>query len=1024
MDRPEKDPLLVRIAQHLETLPFELIEPVLKDLTLLRALDLLSCAGQRLREAIRYHSRWARVLGDEINELECLWTSLNQLAWTQYRRPWTQVKAYRFESIGDMGRLMYQVDKYEWIGKRHVISTLDQELQNSIFTLIGLQKYKGNWVSTPELKAVVSYLPVDSTLAEWTRLETTPQENVWSPHTSTYLNPIINWSQETEDRFAENLVRRFEKNSRVLDMNKILFELKSAYFQLFQEQSVELRFLINLYERFPRFLKVANAPELPTSEAHTLARLRHDATCRRRIPRWHYKEGHATQERNLTLKCTPYRFRYPHPTLVPFEWCLRLFKVAIEKNIPKIEEKLPSRLRAHFDRARDGLDFIYCQTPGKRLERTHGDTGKDAIFVQYLFSNGVLPKPKAELDWLESFVTVTEWMTKEFPDITRSVASVQLPILRRRLLADPVDYRLFVEHEPPRTIARQLTIDLKECRAPSPSKLPSLLALYMPPWPSPRALAVAQFLAPYRDCNNDLLQLLYETKLSEICLFLKGAPEPIAPEGGRSIVADEIARSNIDSFSKEALGDLKTETQEKKTQQSISERDLVTTANTLQQLLKDMPLSVTGAGSKVLAHIVAQIENSTGTQGTPNDSSWEVTVREYVASQPRSKAQRDCYICGRQVIKRHQTIASMCIPCGDFNLAGSQLSLPPRLSLAGKVAAVTGARVNLGYHTTLRLLRCGAKVIASTRYPYDALQRYSAEKDAEEWIDRLLIVGADFRSARGAFELAREIRRIVEGWGGTLHILVNNAAQTLTDSIEKERLSVGQEEKLKGSTGPSFTLPSTSYTPKVRAGNMASIEGLTTQQLTTDTPKEAPTQGSSWVQSLSEIPYEDVISAHSVNAFVPLILVRELLSIMSDGNPIGKSSGLARGYIVNVSSREGIFEQTIRGMQSAKNGKHVHTNMSKAALNMITETEAANAWRMARVAMNTVDPGYMSAAPEFHALNGGGMPIGWEDGAGRVLWPIAVGELEKIGSDGCHAVWGRFLKHYGASRVNLQQGGR
>ncbi len=131
---------------------------------------------------------------------------------------------------------------------------------------------------------------------------------------------------------------------------------------------------------------------------------------------------------------------------------------------------------------------------------------------------------------------------------------------------------------------------------------------------------------------------------------------------------------------------------------------------------------------------------------------------------------------------------------------------------------------------------------------------------------------------------------------------------------------------------------------------MASIEGPATEQLTTDTPNEASTLGSSWVQSLPEIPYADVISAHSVNAFVPLILVRELLPIMSDDNP---------------------------------GGKHVHPNMSKAALKMITETEAAEAWRSARVAMNTVDPGYMSAAPEFHAMTGGVMPIGWEDRAGR-----------------------------------------
>jgi len=117
-----------------------------------------------------------------------------------------------------------------------------------------------------------------------------------------------------------------------------------------------------------------------------------------------------------------------------------------------------------------------------------------------------------------------------------------------------------------------------------------------------------------------------------------------------------------------------------------------------------------------------------------------------------------------------------------------------------------------------------------------------------------------------------------------------------------------------------------------------------------------------------------------------------------------------QAYIINVSSREGIFEDRADG--AAKRGKHVHTNMSKAALNMITETEAAVAWQSRRVAMNTVDPGYMSAAPEYEDAFDGVRPIGWEDGAGRVLWPIAVSEIE-----GC-VMWGRFLKHYGAVQVD------
>jgi NAD(P)-dependent dehydrogenase (short-subunit alcohol dehydrogenase family) len=114
------------------------------------------------------------------------------------------------------------------------------------------------------------------------------------------------------------------------------------------------------------------------------------------------------------------------------------------------------------------------------------------------------------------------------------------------------------------------------------------------------------------------------------------------------------------------------------------------------------------------------------------------------------------------------------------------------------------------------------------------------------------------------------------------------------------------------------------------------------------------------------------------------------------------------GYILNVSSREGILEFTPKA--PTKNGKHVHTNMTKASLNMITATEAAEMWRTKRVAMNTVDPGYMSAAPEIQNVD---CPLTWDDGAGRVLWPIAVGEREE------RSIWGRFLKHYGRVKVNI-----
>lgn len=112
-----QDPLLARIAQDLEALPFELIDPVLKELTFLRTLDLfvLPSAGNRLREAIRYHSRWAHLLGEETDDIEYLWPSLNQLALVQYRRPWVKVMAAKIQPYG--GVLWHIASPTKWTRK-------------------------------------------------------------------------------------------------------------------------------------------------------------------------------------------------------------------------------------------------------------------------------------------------------------------------------------------------------------------------------------------------------------------------------------------------------------------------------------------------------------------------------------------------------------------------------------------------------------------------------------------------------------------------------------------------------------------------------------------------------------------------------------------------------------------------------------------------------------------------------------------------------------------------------------------
>ena len=424
----------------------------------------------------------------------------------------------------------------------------------------------------------------------------------------------------------------------------------------------------------------------------------------------------------------------------------------------------------------------------------------------------------------------------------------------------------------------------------------------------------------------------------------------------------------------------------------------------------------------------------------------------------KSEARR-CYICRYFIREAHELYPSLCKPCGAFNLAECDVSSPAKLDLRGKTAFVSGGRVNLGFHTGLRLLRCGANVIVSSRYPRDAETKYFAEQDSKSWIDRLRIIGADFRTAKDVFRLVASIKAILGEWQveakstGQLFLLVNNAAQTLTDPVAAERKAISHETHLRQLRLHGTSLvEDNGYNPSIRGGSLmpgglleacddgsedanAPSESYSSQktvkpdkileaQLTNGPGSDMEQTAvsfvqpkSSWVQSLDEIPYEDIITAHSVNTFVPLMLVRELLSVMPYSNADTQDNPLharPRAHILNISSREGIFET--RPTSSDKNGRHVHTNMSKAGLNMITETEAANLWRSRKIAMNTIDPGYMSAAPE---MRGTACPIGFEDGVGRVLWSVANAVR---GNSDMNPVWGRFLKHFGEIRVDVGLG--
>ena len=96
-------------------------------------------------------------------------------------------------------------------------------------------------------------------------------------------------------------------------------------------------------------------------------------------------------------------------------------------------------------------------------------------------------------------------------------------------------------------------------------------------------------------------------------------------------------------------------------------------------------------------------------------------------AQPHAELNRGlaCYVCKRTYTRVHRYYDSLCQDCGDFNYAKRQQTA----DLTGHYALVTGARVKIGYQASLKLLRAGAHVIVTTRFPVDAAHRYAAESD-------------------------------------------------------------------------------------------------------------------------------------------------------------------------------------------------------------------------------------------------------------------------------------------------------
>lgn len=337
--------------------------------------------------------------------------------------------------------------------------------------------------------------------------------------------------------------------------------------------------------------------------------------------------------------------------------------------------------------------------------------------------------------------------------------------------------------------------------------------------------------------------------------------------------------------------------------------------------------------------------------------------------------------------------ANLCWHCGVTNMLRGEETA----DLSGWTVVITGCRHTVGYAAALQLLRMGAAVIGTTRYPGAALLNFAAEPDYTVWHARLTLLRVDFlQPAQLKCLVAYLTSHVPDAFISNAFLTVQqtDAYYAITEQVD-ERMCVSDAATLeddsqvirdgKGALDHHTTTLAANATTDAVAGAGADM-GTSIVRADSAAPSRAtairawlatsghainehgnldePPRATLWTQTLADMDSTVMYETTLINQIVPTMLLQHVCALM-------KATPTSNRVLINVTSTE----------HRHYTDRHVVTGMHKAAMETLFRKLALN--KTDGLTVCSVDPGFVTGV-----IGSRRKPLTRHDGGARVVHPL------------------------------------